>query len=97
MKQITCLYCGDEFPEFDAAHVCSRGLFAPKLESKTNTLFKKLACESATQVDKNEGEVFFTFNETALQEFVELIVQEGRPWLGYDAFEDIKRHLGLIE
>jgi hypothetical protein len=31
MKHITCSHCGDTYPDFDVAHVCSRGLYAPEL------------------------------------------------------------------
>ena len=34
MKHITCMHCGDTYPDFDVAHVCSKGAYAPKLESK---------------------------------------------------------------
>ena len=27
----TCNHCGDTFPDFDVAHVCSKGQYAPKL------------------------------------------------------------------
>lgn len=30
MKTLTCNFCGDSFPDFDVAHVCSRGPYAPK-------------------------------------------------------------------
>lgn len=28
MKHITCLHCGDTYPDFDVAHVCSSGQYA---------------------------------------------------------------------
>jgi hypothetical protein len=28
------MHCGDTYPDFDVAHVCSKGDYAPKLESK---------------------------------------------------------------
>jgi hypothetical protein len=39
MKQITCPHCGDTYPDFDVAHVCSRGQYAPKM----NKLIAQLA------------------------------------------------------
>jgi hypothetical protein len=36
MKQITCPFCCDTYPDFDVAHVCSRGPYAPKLKSNMN-------------------------------------------------------------
>jgi len=29
--RITCMHCGDSYPDFDVAHVCSSGQYAPKL------------------------------------------------------------------
>ena len=34
MKQITCPHCADTYPDFDVAHVCSKGLYAPELKRK---------------------------------------------------------------
>ena len=28
MKQITCPFCADTYPDFDVAHVCSKGQYA---------------------------------------------------------------------
>ena len=36
MKQITCPHCADTYPDFDVAHVCSRGPYAPKIKPKMN-------------------------------------------------------------
>lgn len=36
MKHITCLHCGDTYPDFDVAHVCSQGMYAHKLKNKMN-------------------------------------------------------------
>ena len=30
---IRCPHCGDQSPEFDYAHVCSSGPYAPKLDN----------------------------------------------------------------
>ena len=30
MKQLTCNFCGDTYPDFDVAHVCSKGKYAPQ-------------------------------------------------------------------
>lgn len=32
MKHITCSFCGDAYPDFDVAHVCSKGPYSAKLE-----------------------------------------------------------------
>jgi hypothetical protein len=37
MKHITCLHCGDTYPDFDVAHVCSKGPYAPKLNDNIKT------------------------------------------------------------
>ena len=46
MRQITCPHCGDTYPDFDAAHVCSRGPYAVKLKPKMNERIQELADES---------------------------------------------------
>lgn len=33
MGWIKCNHCGDEYQDFDVAHVCSRGVYAPKIFS----------------------------------------------------------------
>lgn len=44
MGQITCQFCGDTFPDFDVAHVCSRGQYAHGLlnVNKMNEHVKEL-------------------------------------------------------
>ena len=37
MKHITCQHCADTYPDFDVAHVCSRGPYAPKLNENIKT------------------------------------------------------------
>jgi hypothetical protein len=36
MKHITCPFCGDTYPDFDVAHVCSQGPYAPELKPNIN-------------------------------------------------------------
>ena len=43
MKQITCPHCGDNYPDFDVAHVCSKGPYAPRLKPKMNERIGQLA------------------------------------------------------
>lgn len=58
MKQITCPHCGDTYPDFVVAHVCSKGPYAPKLKPKMNERIKELA-EQATNDVKDEFEQHF--------------------------------------
>jgi hypothetical protein len=50
MKQITCPHCGDTYPDFDVAHVCSRGPYAVKLKPQMNTRIQALLDEVGTDV-----------------------------------------------
>lgn len=50
MKQITCPHCGDTYPDFDVAHVCSQGPYAVKLKSQTNTRIQALIEQVGTDV-----------------------------------------------
>jgi hypothetical protein len=73
MKQITCPHCGDTYPDFDVAHVCSKGPYAPRLKPKMNERIKELAIEAGydwawdTQID---------FGHKEMEKFAELIVRE---------------------
>ena len=50
MKQITCPHCGDTYPDFDVAHVCSRGPYAVKLKPQMNTRIQALIEQVGTDV-----------------------------------------------
>lgn len=50
MTHITCPHCGDTYPDFDVAHVCSSGQYAPKLKIKTNEQVKKLWADPRFQL-----------------------------------------------
>ena len=82
MKQITCPHCGDTYPDFDAAHVCSRGPYAVKLKPKMNERIRQLA-EQAGLVRRGdwgmkrwEGPRSDSINDQDLEKFAELIVKE---------------------
>jgi len=70
MKQITCPHCADTYPDFDAAHVCSRGPYAPKLKPRMNERIRELAHEAGLPTYNPEG------IPTKLEKFALLIVQE---------------------
>ena len=83
MKQITCPHCGDTYPDFDVAHVCSKGPYAPKLKSKMNERIEKLKESACPKIDwagryhveLNNGEKEKWMNEW-FEKFAELIVGE---------------------
>ena len=83
MKQITCNFCGDTYPDFDAAHVCSKGPYAPRLKSKMNERIEKLKESACPKIDwagryhveLNNGEKEKWMNEW-FEKFAELIVRE---------------------
>ena len=73
MKQITCPHCGDTYPDFDAAHVCSKGPYAVKLKPKMNERIRELM--------EQAGAVFTDYHAVSLvddeiEKFAELIVRE---------------------
>ena len=83
MKQITCPHCGDTYPDFDVAHVCSKGTYAPKLKSKMNERIKEIAKEAGYYLyDLTEThecktvETDSTDEWITLEKFAELIVKE---------------------
>ena len=109
MKQITCPHCGDTYPDFDVAHVCSNGPYAPRLKPKMNKRIGQLAEQAGllgpTSRVGNSHE--------ATEKFAELIVRECAKvcddldiddW-GDKSFDDgtyycsraIKQHFGVEE
>jgi hypothetical protein len=72
MKQITCPHCGDTYPDFDVAHVCSRGPYAPRLKPKMNERIQELMAEVGMSVDYLTN----TKQIVLIEKFAELIVQE---------------------
>ena len=83
MKQITCPHCGDTYPDFDVAHICSKGPYAPRLKSKMNERIEKLKESACPKIDwaaryhveLNNGEKEKWMNEW-FEKFAELIVRE---------------------
>ena len=72
MKQITCNFCGDTYPDFDVAHVCSKGPYAPRLKPKMNERIRELMAEVGMSVDYLTN----TKQIVLIEKFAELIVQE---------------------
>ena len=72
MKQITCPHCGDTYPDFDVAHVCSKGPYAPRLKPKMNERIRELMAEVGMSVDYLTN----TKQIVLIEKFAELIVRE---------------------
>jgi len=66
-----CPHCRDTYPDFDVAHVCSRGPYAPKLKLKKNERIKLLAEQAG--YSKDYLEIGLPSN---MEKFAELIVKE---------------------
>ena len=109
MKQITCNFCGDTYPDFDVAHVCSKGPYAPRLKPKMNERIQELMAEVGMSVDYLTN----TKQIVLIEKFAELIVKECAKvcddldiddW-GDKSFDDgtyycsraIKQHFGVEE
>jgi hypothetical protein len=74
MNQITCPHCADTYPDFDVAHVCSRGPYAPKLKPRMNNRIQQLAEQALNEYSAtyhNEAKI----PEAYLKKFAELIVR----------------------
>ena len=79
MKQITCPHCGDTYPDFDVAHVCSKGPYAPKLKPKMNERIEELRIQALRWSGENVNHTLYSDYEIQLKEykkFAELIIQE---------------------
>jgi len=72
MRHITCPHCGDTYPDFDVAHVCSKGPYAPQLKYKMNEQIDKLMVKAGAYFGA-EGVVYDTFDP---KKFAELIIEE---------------------
>ena len=82
MKQITCPHCGDNYPDVDVAHVCSKGPYAPKLKPKMNERIrllaeqaKKYALDAMIKITDKE-QALKVYSESYDTKLAELIVQE---------------------
>lgn len=42
MGRLKCMHCGDEYPDFDVAHVCSKGEHAPKIKMNDREVIKQM-------------------------------------------------------
>ena len=76
MKQITCNFCGDTYPDFDVAHVCSKGPYAPRLKSKMNERIKQLAEQAGISLSQKDYSYYWVESAEDIEKFVELIVKE---------------------
>ena len=75
MKQITCPHCGDTYPDFDVAHVCSKGPYALRLKPKMNERIRELA-EQASHQSHDGYPVTIPYSNDFAKKFAELIVRE---------------------
>ena len=84
MNYITCPHCGETYPDFDAAHVCSSGPYAVKLPSDANSnmneRIKQLAEQAGLEFDDDEalefGKQIYYVTKEDMEKFAELIVRE---------------------
>ena len=96
-KRFVCQHCADTYPDFDVAHVCSRGPYAPKLKLKKNERIRELL--------EQVGVKYVTMpDDTVYEKFAELVVKEmlqtceDHPaWTGRMIGEQIKQHFGVKE
>ena len=82
MKQITCPHCADTYPDFDVAHVCSRGPYAPKLKPKTNERILELADKAIEDMPGS-----WNIPDEFCKKFAELIVKECLEELRYTVLD----------
>jgi hypothetical protein len=73
MKQITCPHCGDTYPEFDVAHVCSRGPYAVKLKPQMNERIKNFYDQVGIDFENFQR---VTVTKGDMEKFAELIVED---------------------
>jgi hypothetical protein len=77
MKQITCPHCADTYPDFDVAHVCSKGPYAPKLKPKMKERIKELSRVAHSAADSTYAQApDAIWLKEYNKKFAELIIQE---------------------
>ena len=74
MKLIACPHCGDTYPDFDVAHMCSRGPYAPQLKPRMNERIQKL--KDQCWVEKRWDNDMWIEKHIDQEKFAELIVKE---------------------
>ena len=92
-----CPHCRDTYPDFDVAHVCSRGPYAPKLKLKKNERIKELI-KQATECYSNGQERTFDkekFAELIVQECATVIEQNLFQGIGWNTSRAVRRHFGI--
>jgi hypothetical protein len=97
MTQSICPHCRDTYPDFDVAHVCSRGPYAPKLKPKMNERIRELLEQVGVKyVIMPDDTVYEKFAELIVREM--LVTCEDHPaWTGRMIGEQIKQHFGVEE
>ena len=92
-----CPHCRDTYPDFDVAHVCSRGPYAPKLKLKKNERIRELLEQVGVKyVIMPDDTVYEKFAELIVREM--LVTCEDHPaWTGRMIGEQIKQHFGVEE
>jgi len=79
MKQITCPHCADTYPDFDVAHVCSKGPYAPKLKPQMNQRIQQLAVQAGAETWSRapmRAVTGLAFTDENLEKFAELMIVE---------------------
>jgi hypothetical protein len=104
MKQITCPHCADTYPDFDVAHVCSKGPYAPKLKPRMNERIQELVEQSTTIVEMVGPQGYTSsYANFDKEKFAELIVLKcadiGEQYAdgNYEVRNQILSHFGLEE
>ena len=105
MKLIACPHCGDTYPDFDVAHMCSRGPYAPQLKPRMNYLrIRQLAIEAGFYANP-DVEKFEKFAELIVKECTQTIentietdcITDGEKMGCEFAILDLLKHFGVEE
>ena len=97
MKLIACPHCGDTYPDFDVAHMCSRGPYAPQLKPRMNERIQQLALQVyGTQATEQE----IKFAELIVKDLIDSMIKrygddDELPIQEIEFF--VKEHFGVEE
>jgi hypothetical protein len=101
ITHITCPHCNDTYPTFDAAHVCSKGPYTPKLKPKMNERIRRLMEQALEEFTAENKYATIIVPDPLKEKFAELIVREciniadEYDGVGSTIVSRIKKHFGV--
>jgi hypothetical protein len=95
-KRFVCQHCACTYPDFDVAHVCSRGPYAPKLKLKKNERIRELLEQVGVKyVTMPDDTVYEKFAELIVRECASVVEKNLYKGIGWNTARKVKEHFGF--